>query len=388
MNKSKDLTGQKFGKLTVISKAESILGGITVKRLWGAWNCQCDCGKAIIVKTIDLNRSSTKSCGCLYDEFGKSLKPGQKINRLTTISYKNGKWFCLCECGNHIEVTTDRLNSGNTKSCGCLKSEISSENSTKLIERRRQFEPNIASARRVWKKYGYRDENMTIIFDEFLNISQQNCFYCGIVPNTYYNHFSTLSSRSSEKAKNEGLFIYNGMDRIDSSKSHTTDNVVPCCPLCNRAKNDRTTKDFLVWVTQLKIVNFTPIVIPNIIFPENTPVATSVKCVFYNHKHDTNITVEEYYSISQMPCFYCETLPSNLFNYAKNDKKSSAKAVKNANYIYNGIDRVNVNFPHNKNNIVPCCCYCNFAKNNLSISDFQDWIKRIQQFQNKKTATN
>jgi len=386
MAKIKNLTGIKFGKLTIISKSESITGGITVKRLWGAWNCECDCGKKIIVKTIDLNRGSVKSCGCLISKNGLSYKPGQKINRLTTISYKNGKWFCECECGNTIDIETNNLTSGNTKSCGCLKIEISKSESkiNKLINGRRQFTPNIASARRVWKGYCYRDKKCTITFDEFLMLSKQNCFYCGIVPNTKYNYFLTVSSRSSEKAQKEGLFIYNGMDRIDSSKYHTIDNVVSCCNDCNRAKNDRTTNDFLQWASNLQITEFNPINIINIQFPINGSLATSVKCVFYNHKDDTNLTVEEYYSISQMNCFYCNNKPGNLFNNAKNDKKASIKAKENGDYIYNGIDRVDINLPHNKNNIVPCCYFCNFAKSNLSLLEFQNWIQRIQTFQKQK----
>lgn len=384
MTKRKDLTGIKFGKLTVTSKADSIYGGITVKRWWGAWNCECDCGKKLIVKTVHLNSEQVKSCGCLISKNGLSYKPGQKINRLTTISYKDGKWFCECECGNTVDVETNKLTNGNTKSCGCLKSEIASANSFKLIAGRRQFTPQIASGRRVWKNYCYRDKNCTITFNEFFILSKQNCFYCGIAPNTKYNLFIAASSTSSEKAKKEGLFIYNGMDRIDSSKYHTIDNVVPCCNDCNRAKNDRTTNDFLQWANNLQIIEFNPINIINIPFPTNGSLATSVRCVFYNHKNDTDLIVEEYFSISQTNCFYCNNAPSNLFNRAQTDKKASIKAKENGNYIYNGIDRIDINLSHNKNNIVPCCYFCNFAKNKLPLSEFQNWIQRIQTFQNAK----
>jgi hypothetical protein len=309
---------------------------------------------------------------------------GQKFGRLTIISFKNGKWNCICECKNILKVAGSNLINGNTKSCGCLKIDNLIARSYKLANAKRKFDPRIASARRVWKNtYCYRDTNC-IEFNDFLKISQQNCFYCGIHPNTSYNCFSKLSSRSSIKAQQEGLFIYNGMDRIDNSKSHIIDNIVPCCQLCNRAKNDRSIKDFFNWINNLKISNFQPIDIINIVFPTNGSLATSIKCVFYNHKKDTDLTIEEYYSISQMNCFYCNSIPNNTFNKAKTDKKSSIKAKENGNYIYNGIDRIDINLIHNKNNIVPCCYYCNFAKNKLSISEFQSWIQRIQQFQKKQ----
>lgn len=51
----------------------------------------------------------------------------QKFNRLFVLekdySKKRTAYSCLCDCGNKIVVTTDRLVSGKTKSCGCLKKE-------------------------------------------------------------------------------------------------------------------------------------------------------------------------------------------------------------------------------------------------------------------------
>lgn len=57
--KSINLTGQKFGKLVVIRKAE--------KDKWGnyQWECKCDCGKHVIVRGFSLRKGKTKSCGCL-----------------------------------------------------------------------------------------------------------------------------------------------------------------------------------------------------------------------------------------------------------------------------------------------------------------------------------
>lgn len=56
--KKLDLTGQRYGKLTVLGPAENI-GTRT------AWRCQCDCGKEAIVPTHRLRCGHTKSCGCL-----------------------------------------------------------------------------------------------------------------------------------------------------------------------------------------------------------------------------------------------------------------------------------------------------------------------------------
>ena len=55
--KKRDLTGQRFGKLTALAPAENI-GGRT------AWRCRCDCGRETVVKTGSLCSGHTKSCGC------------------------------------------------------------------------------------------------------------------------------------------------------------------------------------------------------------------------------------------------------------------------------------------------------------------------------------
>lgn len=57
---------------------------------------------------------------------------GQTFNRLTVVSKgeTNGKrtaWECLCQCGNTKTVLAFQLKNGNTKSCGCLNSEMAAE---------------------------------------------------------------------------------------------------------------------------------------------------------------------------------------------------------------------------------------------------------------------
>ena len=58
--KKLDLTGQRFGQLTVLAPSENI-GGRT------AWRCLCDCGRETVVKTQKLRGGRTVSCGCVCD---------------------------------------------------------------------------------------------------------------------------------------------------------------------------------------------------------------------------------------------------------------------------------------------------------------------------------
>lgn len=63
----KDLTGQRFGWLTVLDyagRAKEL--GKSGKRIY--WRCRCDCGKEALVSQPDLLNGKTQSCGCLQRE--------------------------------------------------------------------------------------------------------------------------------------------------------------------------------------------------------------------------------------------------------------------------------------------------------------------------------
>ena len=62
MAKFKDLTGQVFGRLTVISGADPYISKDGRKHQ--KFNCKCECGKEVSVLLNNLKRGSTVSCGC------------------------------------------------------------------------------------------------------------------------------------------------------------------------------------------------------------------------------------------------------------------------------------------------------------------------------------
>ena len=118
MGKFIDLTGQIFGKLTVIERVEN-RGKQTM------WRCQCTCGTKVVVCGGDLKNGHTKSCGCLGGKF-KDLTE-MTFGKLTVLecvgNTKGGhaQWLCRCECGNEVIVASSHLKSEHTKSCGCLQ---------------------------------------------------------------------------------------------------------------------------------------------------------------------------------------------------------------------------------------------------------------------------
>ncbi len=83
-------------------------------------------------------------------------------------------------------------------------------------------------------------------------------------------------------------------------------------------------------------------------------------------------------------CFYCGTKP--LKNI------SNRKSFKNHEFIkeliYNGIDRIDSKYGYNLNNVVTCCYICNYAKRNLKINEFYQWLDNIAQFRMNKNDKN
>lgn len=142
MGKFEDLTGQRFGRLTVIERAEnqfSAGGKSTVM-----WRCRCDCGNPdlITVRGGHLRSGAIQSCGCLHREKSKAKcidLTGQKFGRLTVVERDNDRikpngqhcivWKCKCDCGNPnlIAVRSGNLKNGTTTSCGCIRRERASE---------------------------------------------------------------------------------------------------------------------------------------------------------------------------------------------------------------------------------------------------------------------
>lgn len=130
VGRAKDLTGQKYGKLTVLGRAPDKYRG-------AYWWCECECENHTIVKVLGshLLSGQTKSCGCynkeIVSKIGKNAKKditGQKFGYLTVLRDSGNRahnrqviWECQCECGNILQVRGDQLKSEHTTSCGCKK---------------------------------------------------------------------------------------------------------------------------------------------------------------------------------------------------------------------------------------------------------------------------
>jgi hypothetical protein len=161
----------------------------------------------------------------------RACKPENSTRKLS-----GAWWSCFCDpdcggCGTIKPIMGTDLKSGRVLSCGCSKGW------KKKPEGISTFNRLVRQYKRHAMKRGYE---FSLSNDEIRELTSQNCFYCGIEP---------MQVVKSEF--NNGNYIYNGIDRINSSLGYFIENCVSCCHQCNRAKSDMTTEKFLTWIEQV-----------------------------------------------------------------------------------------------------------------------------------------
>lgn len=100
-----DLTGQRFGRLTAISRSDKDYITPSTGKHHSLWICQCDCGNITTVSIGQLRSGGTKSCGCLQRQRSAEAhtKHGFRFERL------HGVWSNMknrCNNKNCIEYPT------------------------------------------------------------------------------------------------------------------------------------------------------------------------------------------------------------------------------------------------------------------------------------------
>lgn len=163
--RGKDRTGERFGRLTVVSYAGPYRlrdGRVNGRK----WHCRCDCGTTTTLAYASLASGNTRSCGCLqldtWAEKSRAAREkkeklaatsaerraiakskateallakydisGQRYGLLTVLSRGEPRraddgsviyhrFNCICDCGNTKLIAARSLKAGLTKSCGCL----------------------------------------------------------------------------------------------------------------------------------------------------------------------------------------------------------------------------------------------------------------------------
>lgn len=123
MSHAIDITGQRFGSLTVVGRAEKRPG-----EHHSYWLCRCECGRTRRVAKPNLVARGDLPCTCreAKDEQRNGDMIGQVFSCLTVIGRAPRRptvhdmiWRCRCVCGKELDVRASTLKKGATKSCGC-----------------------------------------------------------------------------------------------------------------------------------------------------------------------------------------------------------------------------------------------------------------------------
>lgn len=140
-----------------------------------------------------------------------------------------------CVCGNKKVLNKSLVDSKNTRSCGCLKSNL--QKSKKLPNNYSEITAILLQYKRHAKD---RDIEWNLSREEAEKLFRSPCFYCGDL------------SGNLKKTKNckEG-FPHNGIDRLDRQKSYSLTNVVPCCGTCNMSKGKMSKNEFISFITKV-----------------------------------------------------------------------------------------------------------------------------------------
>lgn len=139
-------------------------------------------------------------------------------------------FYGVCQvCGNSRRLISSHVGqilSGRGTGCRCA-----TRSSDSGPEYKWRYQNYIQAAKK-------RNLEWKLSYQQFIDITQKNCYYCGAEP----------EMRPSHHKRWDFKFPMSGIDRIDSSIGYDDSNVVPCCSHCNQAKWDYTTGEFLSWL--------------------------------------------------------------------------------------------------------------------------------------------
>lgn len=218
-NKREDITGQKFGHLTALKYDTN------AKKGRSKWICCCDCGNTVSIQTAGLKNGHSTSCGCMPTFEDVS---GKRFGKLVVIERIPGThptyWKCLCDCGNTTQVRLEQLKKGKAKSCGCYAKEVARKLlTTHGLSHTKEYKT--AARRREKERRKIRSDQLDIEWTVEMEISLKKyypkCILCGSEEKLCVDHVLPLS---------RGYGLRPG-------------NAVVLCNKCNSKKNDKLLKD-------------------------------------------------------------------------------------------------------------------------------------------------
>lgn len=281
----------------------------------------------------------------------KILQPGVVFGRLTVLervkTEQGWRYRCQCCCGNTTLVYGWCLRKGETKSCGCFRSE-------------KGLQPGqagfLVAARECRRGAARRGIPFDLTEADLASLFPQACHYCGSPPSRFVGTRVTNAFNR---------YSCNGIDRIDNTKGYSPDNVVPACWMCNRTKGTQDSKSFLTWVMRIRHPHWTPVV-PVEPTKSELSLYGAYQDAAARRGHVILLSAEILTCYFRATCAYCGAPPSNR---------------RQDGYKYTGVDRVDNEIGYEGGNTVAACRRCNSAKRDMPLADFLTWAGRLQAFQ-------
>ncbi len=227
MGKLIELVDERFGKLKVISKSKSETG----HGKHAHWECICDCGNTVVVRSNLLRTGNTQSCGCLACAADLS---GQQFGKLKVLCRKGSNkrgaplWKCECACGKiHITLGV-LLRNGQSTSCGCNKRYNNLKHGMSYTSEYNRAKHSKRKAQKLRNGGSHTAKELLYLLENQNN----KCYYCKEELTEWHQEHKTPFSRG-------------GTDNIA--------NIVISCPPCNWRKRDKTEEEFKAFLSDIKM---------------------------------------------------------------------------------------------------------------------------------------
>jgi len=220
-----DMTGQAYGKMTVVRLINTTKGSL--------WECRCECGNVSNAYGHNLRTGNTTSCGCvkIADKPHRQVNlTGHRFGKLVALSIvprkaagqkERRRWMCQCDCGNEKVVTAQHLTSGETISCGCVIGQAP------IRPRHIREKTSIATHKRRAVRAGLAPGGFTLEdIDALFKLQKGKCALCPrkLDPDSYH--------------KDHKVALVRGGPNVVA-------NIQLCCAPCARSKYTKTNEEFL-----------------------------------------------------------------------------------------------------------------------------------------------
>ncbi len=218
--------GQLIGSLIFLSRIPPEQKGDTPKGKF-----RCSCGKEFITRIYGVETGHTKSCGCLRPQVISQPKttytPNQKVGDLIFLNRvespsRSPKANFLCSCGKHFVCRIQSVKSLTTKSCGCKKSEFNTAASTK-------YKPTERIENGVKKMPEFSNEMIDRFWSKVgFTAIPSKCWEWQDSTSARYGLFSIGSA--SYKSNRIAYYLHYKKDPLELNVMHSCDNPKCCNP--------------------------------------------------------------------------------------------------------------------------------------------------------------